>query len=81
MPACANRPALRARLERAHLLAAKLMLTGAAYAPIFERLDIELAALSACNETNPVALARQRLLAQRATGASNSAAWATSVSP
>lgn len=72
---------LRTRLELAHLRMARLMLADADYTQVFERLDVELAALDACDETDPVALARQRLHIQRATGANNSAAWARSISP
>lgn len=77
----ADAPCLRTRVELAHLRAARLMLSDAAYTPIFERLEAEMAAMQACDETDPVALARQRLKVQRATGASNSAAWARSISP
>ncbi len=59
-------PAMLARLERAHLIAARVVAQDAAALPIFERLDAELAAakaeIAARKMDDPIA--RARALAQ-----------------
>ncbi|MDK8871612.1 hypothetical protein [Paracoccus sp. SSJ] len=59
-----------ARLERAHLIAARVVVQDAAALPIFERLDAELqaarAALTARKLNNPVAYARALVHARKA---------------
>lgn len=59
-------PALLARIERAHLIAARIVAIDAAALPIFERMEAELAAANAEVEARRLddPIARARALAQ-----------------
>jgi hypothetical protein len=56
------------RLRLAHRRAAALLLEHDALAPIFERLDEELAAAESALVSDPVAAARMKVRAKRAEG-------------
>lgn len=63
-------PALLARIERAHLIAARIVAINPAALPIFERVDAELAAAYAEVEArrldDPIACARALAKARKA---------------